>query len=264
MTKSTPHNNPVLQDHHSTPRLLVSVRSKTEAIEAIAGGVDILDIKEPANGSLGMATTTVINEIADAVHRQTRPIPVSVALGELHNWTNQANAPSLPANVTFAKVGLSGLRGQPNWQRSWQSFRQRCEDRRQQSIKWVAVAYADALQASSPRLPEVLQAALETKCAGLLIDTYGKGTKSLIDHLSVAQLCEIAAECRRANIFLAIAGRLTIEAVQNVSICQPDILAIRSAACRHGNRQDSIDAAAIASFKDAMHRINPHPSCLTA
>jgi uncharacterized protein (UPF0264 family) len=234
--------------------LLVSVRSKIEAIEAIAGGVDILDIKEPANGSLGMATSGVISEIAETVHRQTKPVPVSVALGELIDWTNEA--PLLPTSVTFAKVGLSGLQRQPDWRRSWLSFRNHCETLRQQPIRWVAVAYADAVEASSPTLPEILQAAIETGCAGFLIDTHGKAGKSLLDHVPVAQLCEIAEECHRARIFLAIAGRLTIETLPEVCDCQPDILAIRSAACQHGNRQDSVEASRVASFRDAIHRIH--------
>ena len=35
------------------PRLLVSVRNSREAIDALAGGADWIDLKEPANGTLG-------------------------------------------------------------------------------------------------------------------------------------------------------------------------------------------------------------------
>lgn len=250
------NNDLTTSGHHRPSRLLVSVRSKMEALEALAGGVDILDVKEPANGSLGMADLNVVREIADLVHQEAAAVPVSVALGELTDWTDFDEVISLPPSVKFAKVGLSGLRGLPDWRRAWQSFRNRCDDRREQSIKWVAVAYADAVKASSPSLQEVLQAAIETDCAGLLIDTFGKDTKSLIDHVPASQLCEIAKECRRGRIFLAIAGRLTVEALSDVSECQPDVLAIRSAACRHGNRQDSVEASRVASFRDAIHRIN--------
>ena len=36
-------------------RLLVSVRSADEAEAAIAGGADVIDVKEPSHGPLGMS-----------------------------------------------------------------------------------------------------------------------------------------------------------------------------------------------------------------
>ena len=37
------------------PGLLVSVRSADEAIAALAGGADVIDVKEPNRGALGAA-----------------------------------------------------------------------------------------------------------------------------------------------------------------------------------------------------------------
>src|SRR5579872_3508444 len=45
------------------PRLLVSVRNLAEAESALAGGCDILDIKEPAHGAMGMADVATIAAI---------------------------------------------------------------------------------------------------------------------------------------------------------------------------------------------------------
>ena len=41
--------------------LLVSVRSRQEAAAALAGGADIIDIKEPSQGSLGRAAASVMD-----------------------------------------------------------------------------------------------------------------------------------------------------------------------------------------------------------
>ena len=78
------------------PRLLVSVRSPEEAAAAMAGGANIIDVKEPTRGSLGMAGVDVIEAIADQMEsfqktqkrllpkdRSPDPIPLSVALGEV-------------------------------------------------------------------------------------------------------------------------------------------------------------------------------------
>src|SRR5262249_6225382 len=45
------------------PRLLVSVRDVREAEAALAGGADLIDIKEPAHGPLGRADDAVIEFI---------------------------------------------------------------------------------------------------------------------------------------------------------------------------------------------------------
>ena len=46
------------------PKLLVSVRTIEEARAALAGGADIIDIKEPTRGSLGRADEAVLTSIA--------------------------------------------------------------------------------------------------------------------------------------------------------------------------------------------------------
>ena len=54
-------------------RLLISVRNAFEAENALAGGADLIDIKEPANGSLGPADVSKGHEIASVV-RGRRPL----------------------------------------------------------------------------------------------------------------------------------------------------------------------------------------------
>ena len=62
------------------PRLLISVRNVDEAQLALAGGADLIDIKEPLRGSLGQADSSVIREIAFTIGPRA---PLSAALGEL-------------------------------------------------------------------------------------------------------------------------------------------------------------------------------------
>ena len=62
------------------PRLLVSVRDAAEAAAALAGGAALIDVKEPARGSLGRADAATIAAVVAAVGGR---VPVSVALGEL-------------------------------------------------------------------------------------------------------------------------------------------------------------------------------------
>src|SRR5690554_1200212 len=61
---STIHHPPPTTHH---PRLLVSVRSPEEAEAALVGGADLIDVKEPAAGSLGRAADAVIEAVIGCV-----------------------------------------------------------------------------------------------------------------------------------------------------------------------------------------------------
>ena len=48
-------------------RLLVSVVSAVEARGALAGGADIVDVKDPGEGALGAPAPTVLSDVVRAV-----------------------------------------------------------------------------------------------------------------------------------------------------------------------------------------------------
>ena len=64
------------------PGLLVSVRSAAEAMEALAGGADMIDVKEPKRGSLGVADMSTIAEVVRTVGKRAM---VTAALAVLKN-----------------------------------------------------------------------------------------------------------------------------------------------------------------------------------
>ncbi|MBS0203087.1 MAG: hypothetical protein JSS49_09335 [Planctomycetes bacterium] len=254
--------------HPSVPRLLVSVRSRLEAISAVEGGAEILDVKEPSHGSLGMAGIHEIEEIADFIANQDQftggtAVPLSVALGELRDWSGSNCVPALPAAVTFAKLGLSGLARVRDWQRTWRQVRDDFDRQRIAPLRWVAVAYVDEESAASPPLDSIVSAA-RNGCAGLLVDTYSKTGKSLIDFAAGPVLKELARQCHDSGLFLAIAGSLTMDAVVQLADVEADIVAIRSAACPRANRCDSVDASLVAAFRDALLQRQSKPQATGA
>ena len=92
-------------------RLLVSVRSAAEVGEALAGGADIIDAKEPARGGLGAVEPDVLRAIVDRV---PAGVPMSVALGDFtdraHVLEQVARLPvGRPGNTVFLKLGFAGL-----------------------------------------------------------------------------------------------------------------------------------------------------------
>jgi uncharacterized protein (UPF0264 family) len=239
-----------------TPRLLVSVRSRAEAVEALAGGADILDVKEPARGSLGMADAVIIREIATTIREAGAAIPLSVALGELIDWIHQTDGVALPDEVTFAKLGMSSLTDREDWQSLWRATRKRFDQCRSSPVRWVAVAYADFEAACSPSIDEVATAAIEAGCAGLLIDTFAKTGQSLSDLLSSAQLLQLAERCHASGLFLAIAGSLKMSDLPLFRDVHADIIAIRSAACENHDRTGTVSATKILQFRNSLAQLS--------
>src|SRR3712207_4897772 len=84
-------------------QLLVSVRSAEEAEAALAGGADLIDVKEPRGGSLGRAEDWVL---AGVLRRVSGRRPVSAAMGGLRGQESGVRSQG------------SGVRGQESGVRS--------------------------------------------------------------------------------------------------------------------------------------------------
>ena len=238
----------------SIPQLLVSVRSRHEADQALQGGAEILDVKEPSLGSLGMAPLPQIAAIAAHAAILLGEIPLSVALGEVGDWAPSKLAPQLPTGITFAKLGLSQCRDHADWQADWLRVRDNFEQRSLSPLRWVAVAYVDAAEARSPSLAAVLNAAQQTGCCGLLLDTWTKDGRMLLDEIAVAELTKIADVCHQSGLFLALAGRLNLQRLSDLSAVDADVIAIRSAACRGNDRTTELVVEGVIEFKAAVRQ----------
>ena len=246
------HESCAIRKSRQGPRLLVSIRSAAEAERAMAGGVEILDVKEPSLGSLGMARIDEIVAISRSGNISDGSTPLSVALGEVVDWPAASSFPKLPGGITFAKLGLSQCARQPDWRSDWQRVRAEFNRRSCSRLNWVAVAYADTKEAASPSIAHVLDAAIETRCAGLLIDTWTKAEITLLDRIDATQLTEIAIACHASGMFFAIAGKLQLESLPVLARVPIDVIAIRSAACRGTDRTAELDSGRVAEFRNEM------------
>ncbi len=231
----------------SLPRLLISVRNATEALAAVRGGADIIDVKEPSAGSLGMASPEAIAEIVRTVSQVAPNVPCSVALGELLDL-NGTKTPCIPVAVRWLKMGLSGCRQHTDWYARWLSARNAMRPHG----SWIAVAYVDAEAAYAPPIREVLEAAIETRCAGLLLDTFSKNGGTLLDAVSSHELREITCKARTAGLMIAVAGQLRRCDLPTILAAEPDVIAVRSAVCRDQNRTAVMEESLVREFRAAM------------
>jgi hypothetical protein len=215
--------------------LLVSVRSVAEAKAAVAGGAAIVDVKEPARGPLGRADPQVWSEVRRVVPES---IPVSVALGELHEWIDPGGLDASDfAGVAFRKLGLAGAA--PHWRRDWERIRRGMGA----GPLWIAVAYADWRLAGAPHPDEVLEAALGADdCGGLLVDTWDKTRRNRLDASWGAWL----ARARAAGRLTVLSGSLDETSIAELVKLNPDYFGVRGAACRVNDRLAAIDSRRVA------------------
>ena len=226
-----------------TTGLLVSVRSAEEALLALAGGADLIDVKEPRRGSLGYADPAVWQKVQQAVASR---VPTSVALGELLSDPVERLA-SQAAGFAYAKIGLASCGNEPLWREKWLAALQ-CLP---QSVAPVAVVYADWEQAQAPRPEEILCAAIEFSVEMILVDTWDKRGGRLLDHLPLEQLLQLACAAERAKIGFVLAGSLTIEMLPPLLPLRPRYFAVRGAVCR-GERTRDIDPQLVAELASAL------------
>jgi len=89
-------------------RLLVSPMNIEEARAALAGGADIIDVKNPKEGSLGANFPWAIRAVADLARGAA---PVSATIGDLPFKPGTASLAALGAAVSGAEYVKAGLLG---------------------------------------------------------------------------------------------------------------------------------------------------------
>lgn len=251
-TRPIPLGRPDLLPTNHVAKLLVSVRSKVEALAALAGGATIIDVKEPKNGSLGRAPFDVWREVR-AVVPQT--VPVSVALGELHEWPAALDG-AVPSNawsgVAFRKLGLA--HAPPDWIDRWRMIRQLESEFGSSPTAWVAVVYIDWQAACAPHPDSIIQAASTIEeCQGVLFDTWDKSHGTGIDLPWKPQIDRV----RDSGRFVALAGSLDAAAIRRLASLRPDILAVRGSACAGGDRLGPIDPDRVSILAVAAKNLGP-------
>jgi uncharacterized protein (UPF0264 family) len=217
--------------------LLVSVRSAAEAEAALAGGAALIDVKEPARGPLGRADDETIAAVIRVVAGRRL---VTAALGELRDTPGSFAGPGL----SYAKWGLAGCGANDAW---WPRLAEAGAQlaRIAPRCRPVAVAYADWQQAQAPP-PEVVLAWLQaTGWDTLLIDTWRKDGRTLLDWLTAAAVTRLCRTCRRAGVRVALAGALGPASIALLRTAEPGWFAVRSAACAGGRRENAVDAAKV-------------------
>ncbi len=242
-------------------RLLISVRNADEAAVAVDAGADIVDAKDPAQGALGPVTADALAAIARAVAGRR---PVSAALGDLGTdhpaiAIQAAACAAARAGVTVAKVGVDPRTPL-------------CEDLTavdrvlavelcgHAETTWpfdvVLGLYGDLLSAARCPPDLVVDTAIQSGAAGLLLDTARKDGRSLFDVMAPSRVAAWVTAAHAAGLFVTLAGSLGVDDVSAARDCGADIMGVRGAACS-GGRCGSIAVERVRALVRAVRGDSP-------
>lgn len=228
--------------------LLVSPRDFSEARAAARGGADIIDMKNPAEGSLGANFPWAVE---DVVRRLRRPgLRFSAAIGDFPDLPGSAALAARGAalcGVDFVKIGLRGSDTPARARTLLRAFARAVRDASPRAVP-VAAAYGDWRRIRGLRPLELVAAARGSGIGMLMLDTAVKDGKSLFDHLSARELDGFVRGCLGAGLRSALAGSLRLEDVRKVRLLGADVVGVRGAACAGNDRRGRIDARRVAAL----------------
>ena len=216
-------------------KLLISPKNEQEAVEAIAGGADIIDVKNPKEGPLGANFPWIIKRIRQITPKNTE---VSCTLGEVPNLPGSMALAALGAattGVNYIKAGLYGLKTPEEAVYLIQSVSKAAKDYNP-SIKVVASGYADAGRISTVDPLLVPKIAHEAQADIAMIDTAIKDGKSLFTFLTKPQLRHFVEATHNYGLKAALAGSLKKEDLPLVHALGADVVGLRGAACTLSDR----------------------------
>lgn len=236
-------------------KLLISPKDEKEAAEAIAGGADIIDVKNPKEGALGANFPWIIKRIREITPKN---IEVSCTLGDVPNLPGAMSLAALGAATTgvdYIKAGLYGLKTEEDAVYLTRSVTRAVRDF-DSSIKVVITGYADASRVGSVNPMLIPDITHKAQADIAMIDTAVKDGKNLFTFLTIDQLRSFVDAAHDHGLKAALAGSLKKEDLPAVYALGADVVGLRGAACTHGDRVDGrITRETVRELVEVVRRI---------
>lgn len=224
-------------------RLLVSVRSVPEALQAAAGGADFIDLKEPGAGALGGLPISTIEQIVRALRERHPGLPISATIGDVAMADRAAilqRARAVgPCGVDYVKVGIENAPGAIEVL---------------QDLAGCGHAVVPVFIADQGLDLEVVQGALDLGFPGVMADTAAKRAGSLFALLPGPALAAFVDAARARGTMVGLAGALRLPDLPRLVALCPDFAGFRSAVC-DGERSAALSPARLAALVAAVREL---------
>lgn len=228
-------------------RLLVSPMNIAEAQAALAGGADIIDVKNPKEGSLGANFPWAIRAVVELAAGR---VPVSATIGDLDFKPGTASLAALGAAVSgadYIKAGLLGVR-RPDQALEMMTGIVRAVKDFDARKKVVASGYSDCVRAGSIS-PMLLPAvAAEAGADLVMVDTAVKDGRPTFDFMSEQDLSDFISTGHAYGLEVALAGTIGFQHLETLKRLDPDIIGVRGIVCG-GDRRAAVQAELVERVK---------------
>lgn len=228
--------------------LMVSVQNLPEAMEAVQGGADIVDVKNLQEALVGSAHPHIVKQVREAVPLENH---ASITLGVVPNQIGTVAMAVYTAGIlkaTSVKVGFMTTEYDAAVETLLAS-RQALEGF---ETKLIGSLFADnpLYDGLAPHL--MVKLAKEGQCDGFLIDTLTKDGRNLFDFITEDKLREMVFEGKELGMSTALSGHLRISDLDELARINPDIVGVRGAVCQKGDRGSGVHWEAVAEFKKQL------------
>lgn len=233
---------------------LGSVIDASEAQICVAGGVDIVDCKDPNAGALGALDADAVRDIVRAVDGS---VPVSATVGDLPcdgRVLCDAVLKTSRLGVDYVKVGFFADAGADasEGRQQIRSAVAALGALELEDVGLVAVMLADGVF-DAGLLDDFARAGF----CGVIVDTADKASGSLFDILQPAEIERCIDTAHGLGLFCGLAGRLRLDDVPAALSFGPDIIGFRGALCARGAREAGLDPRAVCDLRARI----PRSSC---
>ncbi|MEM2848793.1 MAG: (5-formylfuran-3-yl)methyl phosphate synthase [Candidatus Bathyarchaeia archaeon] len=211
-------------------KLLVSIVDEEEAFNAFQGGCDILDVKNPREGSLGAKHPSFIRCV---VEKFKGKVEISATIGDLPNLPGTASLAALGAaslGVDYVNAGLLGV-DDFNSALNLTSWIVKAVKEEYVNVKVIACCYADYKLVGSLNPIYLPNVAYEGGADGILIDVKTKNRGKVFDYLNIEQLAQIYSKAKKYGLTTALAGGLSLEDISKAVKLEVDVLGVRRGVC---------------------------------
>ena len=225
--------------------LMVSVQDLDEALQAVKGGADIVDVKNLQEALVGSAHPHVVKQVREAVPMANH---ASVTLGVVPNQVGTVAMAVYTAGVlqaTSVKVGFMNT----EYDAAVETLLASREALEGFDTKLIGSLFADNPLYDGLDAHHMPQLAEDGKCDGWLIDTLTKDGRNLFDFITEPELRAMVFEGKRQGMSTALSGHLRIDDLDELSRINPDIVGVRGAVCAQGERTSGVYWEAVAEFK---------------
>ena len=213
-------------------RLLVSPKDVAEARIAVDGGADIIDVKNPAEGSLGANFPWVIREVKKILPEGRE---LSATIGDFPNLPGTASLAAVGAvscGVDYVKVGLKGARSLKEGIALAEAVARAVKDE-DAGVKVVCCGYADYERVGSVDVSSIPEIAKSAGADYAMIDTALKDGRSLLDFLSKRDVSSFIEESHGGGLLVALGGSISINDLGFLKEVGVDVVGVRGAVCEN-------------------------------